>query len=189
MSQDHLTDTEEIWKTVPSFNLYEASNLGRIRRRAFANPSNSGGGRIGQILTPVTHTSGYSFYCLRKAEQQGKQFNAYAQILIAETFLGPKPKGFEVNHKDGIKAHNTLSNLEYITSSENQKHAFMLGLQKGHKGSKQWMAKLTEQNVVDIRAALPRPIRRKDCERLAPQYGVCWQTIRHVASGRGWKHV
>lgn len=40
--------------------------------------------------------------------------------LIAKTFLGECPKGYEVNHKDHVRYHNFLSNIEYKLIKENR---------------------------------------------------------------------
>ena len=50
-------------------------------------------------------------------------------VLVAEAFLGLRPDGLEINHKDGVKHHCALSNLEYATKSENGAHAWRTGLQ------------------------------------------------------------
>lgn len=49
--------------------------------------------------------------------------------LVAETFLGKQPN-MEVNHKDGNKQNNCVENLEWVTHSENIKHAINNGLLK-----------------------------------------------------------
>lgn len=49
--------------------------------------------------------------------------------LVAEAHLGPRPKGYEVNHIDENKQNNVLENLEYVTHSENMKKYW-----KNHKG-------------------------------------------------------
>lgn len=49
-------------------------------------------------------------------------------VLVTVAFLGDCPNGKEVNHKNGDKSDNRLTNLEYVTHSENMKHAFASGL-------------------------------------------------------------
>lgn len=59
-------------------------------------------------------------------------------------------ENLEVNHIDGDKTNNKFSNLEWCTTSENQKHAFTIGLQKPRKGSKSNFAKLNENKIKEI---------------------------------------
>lgn len=54
--------------------------------------------------------------------------NYYRHKVIAECFIGKRPKGYTINHKDGNKLNNNVSNLEYITREENFKHALDNGL-------------------------------------------------------------
>jgi len=85
-----------------------------------------------------------------KEIKQSKKNNGYWQVklyknnirkyyithrLVAMTFIENPNNKREVNHIDGDKDNNKYSNLEWVTSSENQKHAFRLGLQKISKGA------------------------------------------------------
>jgi hypothetical protein len=56
--------------------------------------------------------------------------NYYRHKVIANCFLGQTPKGKTINHKDGNKLNNDLSNLEYITAQQNYKHALDNNLKK-----------------------------------------------------------
>lgn len=64
----------------------------------------------------------------------GKQFHLSIHRLVALHFVDNPNNYPEVNHKDGNKENNHYLNLEWVTSSENQKHAFRLVLQKVRKG-------------------------------------------------------
>lgn len=88
--------------------------------------------------------------------KDGKRYLIRIHKLVIESFIGKCPKGKEVNHKDGIKHHNDLENLEYVTKSENTKHAYRLGLQPKSglavfKGEDCPRAKLSQKEVDKMR--------------------------------------
>lgn len=99
----------EVWKEIdPSFikgaKNYSVSDQGRIRNHK---------GRIGDAYVG---TGGYSWFCVSPHQY-------LAHILIAKVFL-PNPDNKPViNHIDGVKTNNVLSNLEWNTYSENAQHA------------------------------------------------------------------
>lgn len=47
---------------------------------------------------------------------------------MAELYIGERPDGMTVNHRDGNKLNNAASNLEYLSAAENVRHAFKSGL-------------------------------------------------------------
>ena len=62
------------------------------------------------------------------ASMNGKKSNPCTHILVAKAFLGPRPKGMVINHKDGNNLNNAAKNLEYVTPKRNQEHASEMGL-------------------------------------------------------------
>jgi hypothetical protein len=78
------------------------------------------------ILSPATcKTSQYPKVLLYG---KGKRKSCRVSDIVMASFVGAKPEGMEVNHKDGIKKNSALSNLEYLTELQNRNHAYSTGL-------------------------------------------------------------
>ena len=105
---------EEIWKDIEEFPSYQASDLGRIRNK---NRNN--------ILSPIKDKDGYL-----KVHLNNDRTIRFVHRLVAITFI-PNPENKpQVNHKDGNKENNSVWNLEWCTSKENNMHALNTGLRK-----------------------------------------------------------
>ena len=121
-----------IWKPVVGFEgSYEVSNLGEIR--SVARISSYHDPRWNTTVTRAyksciikqNNVSGYKFIGLYKG---GKLYQFYVHRLVAQAFI-PNPENKpEVNHIDGDKSNNHVSNLEWCTRIENQHHAMINGL-------------------------------------------------------------
>ena len=107
----------EYWRTIPSFPVYSASNLGRIRND-----------KTGRIMHVYMNTRGYLGLTLRR---DNVQVPVLVHRLVAETFLGGLQPGLQVNHIDGDKTNNSVENLEWCTCGENTRHAVKIGLRPG----------------------------------------------------------
>jgi len=80
-------------------------------------------------LTPIKNPNGY--YKVGLAMGDGTQKQQLIHILVARHFL-PNPYGHsQVNHKDGVKGNNHVSNLEWVSPQENILHALQTGLRPG----------------------------------------------------------
>ena len=126
----------ETWKPVPEWEtLYEVSDLGRVRSldRLVRQKTRSGNWHMqpyySKVLTPRTGGGRKKGdrYRLVSLAKDNRPVNAYIHHLVAAAFLGPKPKGTEINHKDCDKTNNALSNLEYVSRGENIAHALANG--------------------------------------------------------------
>lgn len=113
MRGDFMTE----WKNIAEYDgIYQVSNNGQIRNSK------------GLVMSQKSSKDGYIRISLRK---NGKYKSEYVHILVANAFV-EKPCGenLEVNHIDGNKANNNAVNLEWVTKSENAKHAIKTGLRK-----------------------------------------------------------
>lgn len=97
---------EEKWKEIPDFNKYEVSTLGKVRRI---------GSEHNKKLT--LNKGGYLVVCLYN---DNKRYVKLVHRLVLETFTGFSK--LHVNHINEHKQDNRLSNLEYMTQSDNNNY-------------------------------------------------------------------
>lgn len=112
----------EAWRQVDGYP-YEVSDHGRVRRTVRRS-----GVWSGRILRQAFDGHGYPFVVLCR-DGQAKQIKVHKLVLAA--FVGPRPSPkHQCNHRDGNKRNNVLANLEYVTASENVRHAWRTGLHR-----------------------------------------------------------
>ena len=113
-----------IFKSIKEYEgLYEVNELGEVY--SCERITSDGKHLQRKQLTGGHFSNGYRFVCLRK---DGVNKNHSVHRLVAEAFI-PNPLNLsDVNHKDGNKQNNHVSNLEWCTRSENLKHAVDIGL-------------------------------------------------------------
>lgn len=152
------------------------SNLGRVRGWR---------GAMGSMLTAprimaARFINGYAavIVCVN-----GKHGAKFVHHWVALVFLGPRPPGMVLNHKDGMSLNNTWTNLEYVTQGENVRHALRMGLQPIEERHPR--AKLTREQVIRARAA----VAAGDATRreLAARFGVSRAAIDRAVAGLTWK--
>lgn len=120
---------EEIWKDIPDFPGYQASNLGRVRShnkvtKSARFPHRKWADRI--IKDKVSAKDHCSRVALWK---DGICHDVLVHRVVADTFLGKNSDtNLTVNHKDGNRQNNRVSNLEWCTRRENIQHGFNTGL-------------------------------------------------------------
>lgn len=120
----------EVWIDISGYEgLYQVSNLGRVKSCEKIVPHYKGGDRLLKelIRKPVTDKDGYMVIDLYK-EGKGKLYKVHRLVGIA--FIPNEEGKKAINHKNGIKNDNNVNNLEWCTDSENQRHAFRIGLKK-----------------------------------------------------------
>lgn len=118
---------KEVWKQITIHELrgvYMVGQLGRIKKLGFYLKS-TGEWRPSFILTPQKTKKGYYRVNLSR---DGYQRGFYVHRLVAMFFVDNPDNKPCVNHKDGDKANNHYTNLEWCTDAENNQHAKEMGL-------------------------------------------------------------
>jgi hypothetical protein len=131
---------EEKWKPLICQDIrvgwYEVSNFGEVRYK-----------NTGRHLSPFD-SKGYLRIGLMTNDRGQQKFPVHR--LVATAFVdGMTDERRFVNHIDGNKHNNRSDNLEWVTASENTRHAIMTGLLKVVNGERNGQANVTEATVRD----------------------------------------
>ena len=122
----------------------------------------------------------------------GKRESAYVHSLVAAAFIGPRPKGLEVDHIDGNKANNMVLNLQYIPHRDNQRRMMARLKEEGRilrahqTGEDHPRAKLKTMEVIEIRRLQNEGV---GSLQLGQMFGIRPETVGKICRRECWKHV
>ena len=122
---------EEVWKDIKGWEgFYQISNLGRVLgldRKVYIHERRTQTIKSKILKIRYFFKTNYPYVSLCK---DSKQKNILIHRMVAEAFLENPLNKRTVNHIDGDKKNNNISNLEYATYSENMIHSFKIGSHK-----------------------------------------------------------
>lgn len=161
------------WKEIKGFENYLINTKGEIKSLPKKTRKSI------KILKHTILKNGYTSVDLVK---DGKVYKKLTHRLVAESFLENTKNKPQVNHINGIKSDNILSNLEWATRSENQLHSIRIGL-RHTRGENNSQVKLTELDVMNI---------LNDSRKYAlisKYFNVSISTIADIKRGYSWTHI
>lgn len=168
----------EVWKPVVGFEgSYEVSSHGRVRsldRQVWHRPTLSRVGhshiRKGKLLASgAMNEQGHLSVAIGRGNSQ------CVHTLVAAAFIGPRPEGLDVCHRDGTGGNNVLDNLYYGTRSQNNRDV-----------SSHDRRKLTVAQVHEVRR---RSAAGETGRSLAKEFGVCETNMSYVLRREYYAHV
>lgn len=172
----------EIWRDIEGYEgHYQISNHGRVKTL-----KNSGHSHAGAIRKVCPDNKGYLRIGLTK---DCKPATFKVHHLVASAFIGKRPEGYQVNHKDGNKQNNHVANLEYTTNKANMRHAIENGLRDSidFTGSRNPAAKLEEIEVRRIKHMLRDTLYSQ--REIGDLFGVEKSIISLINTGKNWREV
>lgn len=179
------------WKSGAPLGLsvYEVSEFGEVRRTV------NGKTRSKEKRPKGIIKDGY--HCYKLMHDDGSKFNIGTHHLVLLLFVGPRPSPqHQGAHNNGKSWDNHYKNLRWATNKQN--HADRVAHGTDPKGSRNGRAILTEDKVIQLRAAFAREHPKAKLkygqvknlyQQLERQYGVKGTAIRDAVTGHHWGHV
>ncbi len=176
---------EEIWKDIHGYEgIYQISNLGNVK--GLAKTLLYSDGRIYNYKEKIlkgTLSRGYPTVHLYNLE--GGRETCAIHRLVAQHFIPNPDNKITVNHIDGVKDNNIVTNLEWATYKENNNHAIQTGLHPGTpSGYKRKLSKLSKEAYEDILKNCFKRVDGFSCRDFAEKYGVSEPTIHKIVNKR-----
>lgn len=172
------------WVAVPGYEgRYEVSSCGQVRSLGIVVNAKGGANafRKGRILKQAVKSSGYRQVTLCAADDSRR--SVLVHVLVAQAFLGQRPRGHHVRHLDCNPANNCVENITYGSPAENAKDTIECG--RRPRGDAHPRAKLTEFEAREILESkgLVSP------QVLALVFGIAREHVWQIQSGRCWAHL
>lgn len=167
-------------KPIPGFAGYYATEAGEILSAWSAGRS--------AYITAMLHVLSYSqrngYANVKIKNDQGVYVGRTVHRLIALTFLGERPYGYDVCHNDGNPLNNALSNLRYDTRKGNKADEVKHGTR--NRGERNGCAKLSESDVQEIKRLIDQGW---NDTQIAHKFEVTNSTISYIHRGDTWHNA
>lgn len=163
----------EIWKDVRGYEgVYQVSNLGKIRSidRLCVDVNGKNRRMKGREILQAINTVGYKKVTL---SANGESVNFLVHRIVAEAFIENSQNKRTVNHIDGNKHNNNALNLEWMSHSENERHAMNIGI-KVHKNSK---PRRLNHEILAVSLSIKRDKETMTYQQLSKKYSMSFSSV------------
>ena len=173
-----------IWKIIPCFSNYSASDSGLIRSNERYVSAGRGGKRLlpETVLKPKITKGGYLVVSIKNDSGQIKCSTVHSLVML--TFEGPRPKGIQILHLDDNPANCSKVNLKYGTTQEN--HDLKIKHGRTARGENINTAKLNESQVIEMRE---RRSAGETTLSLSAFFGISSTAVSKICTGENWKYA
>ena len=160
---------------IPDWPSYGISKDGQVRRIK----AGVQGAVLGRVLKNQMHSK--RGYLQVRLNQSPKSQTFDLHRLVALTFLGPTPEGMQICHNNGTKTDCRLENLRFDTVSANHMDKVVHGT--SNRGTNQWKAKYTEEQVLHVKKLLNDGVKYKKISEIT---GVGYSSVKNIKYGNKW---
>lgn len=184
---------KEEWKDVVGYEDYfKISNQGRVWSK-----------RTNKILKLLKSKNGYMILSSTIGGRGGKYICLRVHRMVAEAFL-PEPEDYmkewaegtfykkvQVNHKDGNRVNNNISNLEWCTNKENRLHSLnnLGSIENVPRGVDSFISKLSEEEVRYILTNYTPRCKEFGSRALGRRFNVDHMQILRIVKRETWAHI
>lgn len=182
-----MNQEEEVWKEIAGYEgWYSVSSMGRVRRDKKTTHRHRNGPTSGYL-----RKDGYMNVFISNTTGVFKTYTVHK--LVAEAFHGPRPRGMEVNHINGIKDDNRACNLEWVTPTGNQLHCSrVLMRRQGLKPTPQFgedhhHSRFTSEQILEIRRLYASG--QHSQREIAKMFSSQQSYISEIVRRKVWPHL
>lgn len=182
---DGVTHTET-WVDVKGFEIaYQVSSFGRIKskKRFIKTRWGTYTKEIPELIR-VQKITRNGYLAISFTQDQKKHWISLHRLTALHFIEGNS--ALQINHIKGNKKDNRCFMLEWTTALRNHEHAIETGLKNNPVGETNSNAKLTADNVREVRVMAAQGIRSGI---IAEKFGVKPNTITEIKNGRKWSHL
>lgn len=141
--------------------------------------------KTNKVLNWSLDKDGYAKVRLVSIDNRRHRYSVH-RLVLAHFAPVANMDELQVNHKDGNKLNNALSNLEWVTASENNRHKYQIGL-ASQSGENNNATHLTEKDVLEIISLLLA--HRGTYKEIADKFHIHEETVGAIKRKKNWKYL